>query len=169
MHAPNKNLLLYIAKCMIGSSIVFSLAYIFHYQDISWFLISTMLVLSPNRKEAMPLALTRIKANLAGGAASLVILLLGLPGPVGISLALLATIILCHMFRIMDGSRIALAAVVIIMHGPEFDWSIVLDRMISVAGGCVLGLAITYAFHNNIWLLKRILPSRYRNFKKRFW
>jgi len=162
MRLSHKNLLLYSAKCMIGSAIVFSMAYIFNYRDISWFLISTMLVLSPDAKESMPLALTRIKANLAGGATSLAFLLLGLSGPAGISMALLATIILCQIFKIMDSSRIALAAVVIIMHGAEFHWSIVLERIVSVAGGCLLGLAITYVFHKNIRLLQQILAWRWK-------
>ena len=48
--------------------VVYVISHITGYKEIGWSLISVMLVLSPDSKEAIPLALSRIKANLTGGA-----------------------------------------------------------------------------------------------------
>jgi uncharacterized membrane protein YccC len=75
MNDTHKNLLLYITKCVAAVSLIYLLSYLFHYPDVGWCLISAVLVLSPNAKEALPLALTRIATNLVGSASILLCLL----------------------------------------------------------------------------------------------
>jgi uncharacterized membrane protein YccC len=145
----------YIAKCVTGVIIVFTLSYLFHYYDISWCLISVMLVLSPDGKDAMMLAMTRIKANVTGGIASFLCLIFGVPSMVTIGLAIGIAISLCYIFKIMAASRSALAAVIIIMlhqsGGPDYHlWSTALQRCAGVTAGCLLGLFITFIFHKDI-------------------
>src|SRR5437868_6592972 len=63
MNDRTRRLVTYIIKCVTGALIVFTIARLVHYNDLGWSLISTMLVLSPDAKDAVPLAITRIKAN----------------------------------------------------------------------------------------------------------
>jgi uncharacterized membrane protein YccC len=156
MENNTKNLLLYFAKCVAGGVFAFLVAYILDYPDISWFLISIVLVLSPDSNDAIPLAVTRIKANLAGGASSLLLLLIGPPNVITVCAAFVLTISLCYLFKVSAGSRSALAAVVIIMlHGEVVHpWDAALVRVISVIGGCLTGLLITFLFH-----MKRNSPA----------
>jgi uncharacterized membrane protein YgaE (UPF0421/DUF939 family) len=131
---------------------VFILSWLFDYREISWAIISTMLVISPDSREAPHLALTRIKANIIGGLASLLFLVILPPGLIAICLALSFTILSCFFLKIMPGSKSAVAAVIIIMlHGMDGEqshfWETTLLRVLSVIAGCVIGLLITYLFH----------------------
>ena len=147
-----RTLFLYMSKCISGCLLVFFLASIFHYEDFSWCMISVLLVLTPESKEAIPLAQTRIKANIIAGIVSLVCLLMGSPTLLTIVLAIILTILCCYAFNLMSGSRSATAAVIIIMlHGLEYDmpffWTATIERVISVITGCTIGLLITLIFH----------------------
>ncbi len=151
-----KNLLLYIAKCVSGTAIVLLLAHGFHYADYTWCLISILLVLSPDSSEAIPLAMNRIKANLAGGVASVLCLYIRLPLELAMGAAVALTIVLCYWTKTMAGSRSALAAVIIIMvrQGAEGVGHLVMDRVVSVVVGCLLGLLLTFAFHRKYSVAK---------------
>ena len=150
------NFVIYIAKCVAGCAIVFWLSWLLDYPDISWCLISVILVLTPESSEALPLALTRIKANIIGGIASTICILLFSPTPVSIILAIIISIFGCYFFKLMTGSRAAIAAVIIIMeYGLQYDlpdyWSGTLKRMLSVVTGCFIGLIVTLIFHRNFF------------------
>src|SRR5215469_12520271 len=98
-----KQLILYIAKCITGIGLVFFLSWLFNYPDYGWCIISVILVLSPDSKEAVPLAVTRIKANLIGGASALLFLLFGIANAITISVAMALTIVLCYILKLMAG------------------------------------------------------------------
>jgi uncharacterized membrane protein YgaE (UPF0421/DUF939 family) len=149
------NLLIYIAKCIAGSAIVFLLSWLLDYSDISWCLISVILVLTPESSEAVPLAVTRIKANFIGGIASVLCMLFLAPSPLTIILAMVLTIFGCYFFNLMTGSRAAIAAVIIIMmHGLEYRmpdfWTGTLKRLLMVIIGCIIGLLVTIIFHRRL-------------------
>ena len=154
MNDTQKNLLLYMTKCVAAAGLIFYFSYVFNYSDIIWCLISAVLVLSPNAKEAIPLALTRIAANFVGSAAILLCLLLdGLPHIVTISLAYCLAISACYLFNLMTASRSALAAATIIMFAPANEahiWDNPLERVVSVAAGCVVGLVVTLIIHRRM-------------------
>jgi uncharacterized membrane protein YccC len=152
MNDTHKNLLLYITKCVAAVSLIYFLSSLFHYSDIGWCLISAVLVLSPNAKEALPVALTRIAANLVGSASILLCLLGGLPNVVTLSLAYCLAITAYFLFHLMNASRTALAAVTIIMlHPTEAHlWDNSLERVLSVVTGCIGALIITLAFHRQL-------------------
>jgi len=61
----NKNSLFFILECVLGIVIGFVL-YRFYPVIGSWCLFSIILVLAPDRKDALTLATNRIKANLIG-------------------------------------------------------------------------------------------------------
>ena len=161
MDDTHKNLLLYIAKCVAAVSFIYFLSYLLHYPDIGWCLISVVLVLSPNAKEALPVALTRIAANLVGSAAIFLCLLGGLPTVVTLSLAYGLAITACFLFHLMNASRTALVAVTIIMLHPTeaHAWDNALERVLSVVTGCIVALVITLAFHRRLSEPKHDAPS----------
>jgi uncharacterized membrane protein YgaE (UPF0421/DUF939 family) len=151
----NRSLIIYIAKCVAGCIVVFGLSAMLKYNDFRWCLISVMLVLTPESKEAIGLAMIRIKANLIGGIVSLICLLIASPTTVMIIIAISVSIFICHFFNLMQGSRAAIAAVIIIMlHGMDdhqkFFWLATFERIISVVSGCVIALLITILFHRNL-------------------
>ncbi len=152
MNPTIKSLILYAAKCITGAALVIGLGEVIQYHDVAWCLISVVLVLSPDSKEAIPLAVSRIKANLTGGSASLLCLLLGPPSLLTVGLAMAVTIALCQLFQVMPSSRTALAAVIIVMlHGPgSHIWDAALERISAVVVGCILGLLITFLFHQRM-------------------
>ena len=159
MNAENKNLYLYILKCLTAVSIIYIVAKYINYHDFAWCMISATLVLTPDNTEAIPLAMTRIKANLIGGVASIICIFMHLPIPATIILAILITILSCNFLKLMTGSRAAIAAVIIIiLHGEEYDhpnfWVITFERLGSVIAGCIIALIVTVVFHRKIKSIK---------------
>ena len=151
MQIEHRNLLLYIAKCVSGCALLFGLNSWLDV-DISWVLISMILVLSPDSSEAIPLTIIRVKANLVASAVSIGMLLLTHYMPLAICAALAITIVACYRLSLMPGSRVALAGVIIILLHPQGEhlWSTALERVLSVVVGCGAGLALTFLFHRDI-------------------
>ena len=144
-----KSLLIYAAKVATGTIIVYSGSLILHYKDIAWCLISVMLVLSPDGRESVPLALTRIKANIVGACSGMLCLLIGQTNMWMMAAALVVTLSFCYLFKLDSGIRSALAATIILMLHEEGKhvWDTAIERVIAVLAGCVLGLLITFTFH----------------------
>jgi uncharacterized membrane protein YccC len=144
-----KSLLVYAAKCATGSMAVFIISTVIHYNDIGWCLISVMLVLSADGKDSVPLAITRIKANVAGALVGVMCLLISPTNMWILSTALVVTLALCYLFKLDTGIRSALAATIIIMLHDEGKhvWDTAIERVIAVLAGCALGLLITFIFH----------------------
>lgn len=165
---PNEErqeLMVYMVKCLTGLVAVVGAAYYWRYHDIGWCLVSVLLVLSPDSREAVPLALTRIKAN--GVAAGICALCLGLlpAGYLVIAFALASTIGLCYLGRLMGGCRSALAATsIILLHDPVLSraavWQAAWLRLGSVVVGCGLALLITLVFHRNSQQLDPAEPTQ---------
>lgn len=144
-----KSLLVYAAKCVTGSLAVFAIASILHYGDIAWALISVMLVLSADGKDSLPLAITRIKANVVGAAVGALCLLVSPNNFWIMSVALVITLSLCYFLKLDAGIRSSLAATIIIMLYPEgaHIWDTAIERIIAVLAGCLIGLIVTFIFH----------------------
>ena len=144
-----KSLLIYAAKCVTATLVVFMLASVLNYKDIGWCLISVILVLSPDGKDALPLAFTRIKANFVGAGVGLICLLITSTNMWILSAALAITVSFCYLLKFDTAIRSALAATIIIMLHEEGKhlWDTAIERVIAVVAGCVLGLLITFTFH----------------------
>jgi hypothetical protein len=149
MNIAHRNILLYIAKAVTGTVLLFSISNFLYLFDATWVLISTLLVLSPDSSEVIPLTVVRVKANLAASITSVLTLLVFTNVTLAICIAIALTIILCHLLDLMAGSRAALAAIIIVsQHTPGAHlWSTATERVLSVICGCLLGLALTYVFH----------------------
>lgn len=152
MNDRTRSWLVYTAKCVAGAILVYIIAQLCNYKDTTWALISVLLVLSPDGKDALPLAITRIKANVVGAVVAVLMLLVMPPNMWMIALGLAVTMSFCYLFKLDAGIRSALAATIIIMLHNEGKhlWDTALERVISVLAGCVLALLITFAFHFRI-------------------
>ena len=151
----NKTLAIYAAKCVTGIFLCFPIfIFLNQWVDYTWSLISVMLVLSPEGKDALALALTRIKANFVGAGTGLLILLLQIPSPWNLAAGAIISLFICDRLKLNAGARSTLAAMIIILlhqegtfAGPH-PWDSALSRIIAVVSGCLLGLLITYVFHS---------------------
>ena len=145
------NIGLYMLKCCLAAVAVYAARPWLPVDEANWvwFFISMILVQSPDSAEAMPLALTRIQANIVASFFALLALLVGLSGPIAMCAAFCASIAFCYWRKMMQASRAALAAVIIILLHPQGQhvWDAALERGIYVVMGCVAGLAITLPFH----------------------
>jgi len=115
-----------------------------------------MLVLSPDGSDAVTLAVTRIKANLIGALSGFLLILIHLNQTlitnivVVLSIAVVITVVLCNLLKLEAATRTALAATIIVMtHEAGLHvWDTAIERVGSVVTGCLLGLVITFIFHN---------------------
>ncbi|NIG56171.1 FUSC family protein [Chitinophaga sp. Cy-1792] len=145
-----KRVSIYSAKCVTGVVIVSILSWLIGYKDIVWVLISVMLVLSPDGSDAVTLAVTRIKANLIGALSGFLLIAIHPNQMLMMSIACLITVVLCNLLKLEAATRTALAAAIIVMtHEAGLHvWDTAIGRVSSVVAGCLLGLVITFLFHN---------------------
>jgi uncharacterized membrane protein YccC len=145
-----KSLIIYISKIAAAILLISASAYFVPFMDYSWCLISSVLVLSPEGKDAVELALTRIKANLVGASCGLIMLAAQIENPYGIVLASALSLIVCDQLKLNSGARSTLAAAIIVLLNQEGThlWDGALGRVFAVIAGCILSLAITYFFHS---------------------
>ncbi|WPQ66365.1 FUSC family protein [Chitinophaga sancti] len=153
-----RNLLLYILECLAGTAIGFYLYRV--YPTIgAWALISIILVLAPDRKDAMTLAKTRIKANLVGATIGLTIFFIHPVNLLMMCIGVTLSIIACELLKLQPATRSAAIAVLIItMHEPgKYFWDVALERGGGVLAGCVIGMLITWIFHTVIIRSKKVI------------
>ena len=161
-----KTLSVYTAKCVTGIFLCFFIGlYLKQWIDYTWCLLSVVLVLSPEGKDAVELSLTRIKANFVGAASGISILLLQVPTPWNIAAGAVISLFVCDQFKLNAGARSTLAAMIIILLHPEGThiWDFALNRITAVIVGCLLGLIITYAYHSVIKIDEPVLNSEAEN------
>lgn len=129
---------------------VLGLSRLVNYDDIIWVLISVMLVLSPDGSDAVTLAVTRIKANAVGGVVGFLLILLHPNMIFMMCTAVFVTVVICNLLNLEAATRTALAATIIVMthEAGEHLWDTAVARVLSVLAGCLLGLLITFLFHN---------------------
>src|SRR5690348_2727911 len=112
----HKMLWVYAGKCVIGVLLCSLLSIFFsEWIDYPWSLISVVLVLSPEGKDAVELALTRIKANLVGASVGVLMLLSQLPWPWNIAVGAAVALFICDRLKLNAAARSTLAAVIIIL------------------------------------------------------
>jgi len=108
----------YALECLIGTLIGYSL-YRLHPVIGAWSLLSIILVLSPDRKDALNLAINRIKANLIGSSTGLILFSFLPMGLMTICLGVFLTLVFCRFLKLEVASRTAMISVLIVtMHEP---------------------------------------------------
>lgn len=157
LSARNKTITIYAAKCAAGILLCAPIhIFLNQWVDYTWSLISVVLVLSPEGKDALDLALTRIKANFVGAGTGILILLIQVPSPWNLMLGAIISLFLCDRLKLNAGARSTLAAMIIILLHQQDNpqpqnvhvWDSALSRVVAVVSGCLLGLLITYVFHS---------------------
>ena len=150
-----KYFICYALECFLGTIIGYYL-YLFHPVMGLWSLLSIILVLSPDRKDAMNLALGRIKANLIGSSTGLMCFAIFPVGLVTTCIGVMTTLLICKLLKLELASRTAMISVLIVtIHEPgEYFWEIAIERAIGVGVGCLIGVILTYIFYNLLRLIK---------------
>ena len=146
-------IIVYAGKCVSGILLCFVVSLFFHsWIDYPWSLISVVLVLSPEGKDALDLAVTRIKANFVGAVTGILVLTLQLSSPWDIALGTIVSLFACDRLKLNAGARSTLAAMIIILLHQEGThlWDSALSRVSAVIVGCVIGLLVTFVFHSII-------------------
>lgn len=143
-----RSAIVYSLKCLAGVIIVYLLSYYFKYTDFIWCLISVILVTSPEGNDAIQLVVSRIKANLVGVGAGVLMLWIHLPLLMTLCGAVLITIAICYGLGLLNPMRTALAAAIIVtLHDGAVFWNTAVERIVSVLAGCLIALLITLFFH----------------------
>jgi len=148
MEQKQIDFLLYVLKCLIGAAIGFFIYRAFP-EGGAWSMVSILLVLSPEGKDAINLAEVRIKANLVGAGTGLVLFFLHPPAFFMICLGIIIVVIVCELLKLKVATRSALASVVIIcIHETgKYFYQVAIERAAGVVGGCLIALLITYLVH----------------------
>lgn len=151
----------YVIECLVGTLIGYSLYQAYPIVG-AWCLISILLVISPDRKDAMTLAVNRIKANLVGAGVGLFLFYIHPINLFSICAGIAATLIICEILKLQSAARSAIIAVLIItMHEPgESFWNIAVERAFSVMLGCAIGVLLTFLFHFVILKFKTLMQNQ---------
>lgn len=164
--------LFYVLKCLIGATIGFFIYRAFP-ESGAWSLVSILLVLSPEGKDAINLAEVRIKANLVGAGTGLVLFFLHPPAFVMLCLGVVIVLVVCELLKLQVATRSALASVIIICihESGKYFWQVAVERAGGVVGGCLIALLITYIVHyksliHNVRERKARISWRRNQFKK---
>jgi len=154
----DRTLQFYVIKCLLGTFICYALYRFFPGHQLYWAIVSVLLVLSPAHQDSVHFSMARIWANAIGAAVGLACFLLPIPMLPALSLGVVVTIVICNYLPISAAVRSALAALVIvfIQQRESSDWTIALERVISVLIGCLVALALTLGFR----ALEQRLQSR---------
>ncbi|MEO8760718.1 MAG: FUSC family protein [Bacteroidia bacterium] len=139
------NVCIYTVKCLIGFSVGYFLIREIPNHEMNWTLLSILLVLSPDDVDAKRLAIERMKANLIGSAVGLLCYVIYKPNLYIILVGVVITIATCYFFKLMNVTRTALATLIIVFiyEQKSATWHSAIERLLCVAGGCLIGVAIT--------------------------
>jgi uncharacterized membrane protein YgaE (UPF0421/DUF939 family) len=152
----------YNVKCLVGVTIGYLLLRAFpqEYGQLLWVLISILLSITVDNNSKV--AYDRMKANVLGSTIGLVIFLLRNPSNLlTICIGVALTIAICFKLKLMEVTRTALVAFIIVVLYEETHrtWKGALDRMASVVAGCLIGLVINYVFRNLVGALYESIPT----------
>lgn len=144
-HFVNSGVLIYGARCVIGFIIGYLIYLSFPQHGGYWTLLSILLVLTPEDKDARRIAIERMKANLIGSSVALFLYVAHKPTLPLIITGVLAIIAICHFFNLLNVARTAMATLIIVLiyEQEKTSWTGAAERLIFVVGGCLIGLGIT--------------------------
>src|SRR5688572_30545334 len=105
LSARNKTLAIYAAKCVTGILLCFPIfIFLNQWVDYTWSLISVILVLSPEGKDALDLSLARIKANFVGAGTGILLLLLQISSPWNLAAGAIISLFICDRLKLNAGA-----------------------------------------------------------------
>lgn len=142
-----KNNAIYAGKVMVGVLLCYVLSLSVSRIDYIWSLISLILVMSPEGKDALELSVIRIKGNVLGCLVGVLFLFAGFENPVNIIAGGVVALFICSRLKLMAGARSTLVALIItLLHTEIADhWIAALTRVAAVVAGCAIALGVTYS------------------------
>ncbi|MDO5655976.1 MAG: FUSC family protein [Flavobacteriaceae bacterium] len=157
-------IVIYIFRCVIGFSIGYALMQAIPEFDLFWALLSIMLVISPEGKDAPRLTTERVKANLVGALSGFVVVFLPIPIYFKIVVGIILAAILCKVFNLLSVARTAVVAIIIILiEKGSTDYLASVERFVSVLVGCLIGLMVVVSSGYLIrFLHKKFLKVEYK-------
>lgn len=143
--AINNAYFIYAFRCLLGFGIGYALYLRFVEYELFWGLLSIILVISPEEKDSKKLSIDRVKSNFIGSLVALLCVLFDEEaGFLTIVFGIIITVLVCRLFKILNYARVAIVAVLIILIEPHHSSLTYTPffRFLTVAGGCLIGLAI---------------------------
>jgi uncharacterized membrane protein YgaE (UPF0421/DUF939 family) len=131
-------------RCVAGFLIGYLLIQAFPQYELFWALLSIILVISPDEKDAKKLTIERSKSNFIGSISGLLVFFVHLDDIYKITLGILVAISICRLLNLMNVARSAIVALLIVLmqHNTDSYWAPV-ERFLFVTFGCLIGLSIT--------------------------
>ena len=144
-YSIGSDLVIYILRCLIGFLIGYQLYLYFNEYEAYWTLLSIVLVISPEAKDAKRLSIERFKSNLIGSSIGLFCFIIYKPNIYIMLLGIVLAIVVCYLFQLMNVARTAIVAFIIVAihEQSQLNWLPALYRFVSVTAGCLIGLSIT--------------------------
>ncbi|WP_161964437.1 FUSC family protein [Mucilaginibacter endophyticus] len=143
-----KLFLIYLLECIAGAGIGF---YCFqkNAEAGAWILVSIVMVLAPDRDEAIKFAVNRIKANLIGALVGLVLALIHPANIYTIAFGVVLAATICKLLNLKSAMRSATVGVILISLAPagKTFYEVAAARAIGVASGCTIALLLTIGSH----------------------
>ncbi|AFM11180.1 FUSC family protein [Turneriella parva] len=150
MTPQKRNTAIYLLKMVIAVSLCYLLSLWVSQVDYIWALISAVLVMTPEGKDAVQLSVIRIKGNIIGVLVGVLFLFAALENPVNIIAGATVALFACHRLQLMAGARSTLVALIItLMQTDSTDhWGAAVSRVAAVVAGCAIALFATHLVHN---------------------
>ncbi|TRX12289.1 FUSC family protein [Flavobacterium gawalongense] len=144
-YSIGSDLIIYGFKCIIGFLIGYQLYLSFPQYELYWTMLSIILVISPEAKDARRLSIERFKSNLIGSGIGLFCYFIHAPNVYMLLLGIILSIATCYFFNLMNVARTAIVALIIVLihEQTQMSWIGAVERFISVTTGCFIGLSIT--------------------------
>lgn len=141
MHSP---FIAYIIRCIAGFLIGYFLIEAMPEYELFWTLLSIILVISPDERDAKKLTIERSKSNFVGSVSGLLVFFIPLDDIYKITIGIVIAISICRFFDLMNVARSAIVALLIVLMQHETDtyWAPV-ERFLFVTFGCLIGLSVT--------------------------
>lgn len=144
-HILSSQIIIYTVRCVLGFLVGYTLMLQFPKMELFWTLLSIILVISPEGKDSLKLTIDRVRSNFIGSIVGLLCHLIHATNMYVLILGIVVTIIICYLFKVMNMSRVAIVAFLIIMLQSHTLGVTVapIFRFATVTFGCFVGLAVT--------------------------
>lgn len=144
-YSLHSDFIIYLIRILIGFSIGYFLYIRFPQYSAIWTLISIVLVITPDDKEATKIAIDRTKSNLIGSATGILFYFTNLPQMWSMLLGIITSVAICRLFNILSVARTAMVAmIIVVVHEQQLkSYIAALDRFACVTIGCIIGLIVT--------------------------
>lgn len=143
--------LIYLIECIIGVMIGF---YCFHKNAEvgGWVLVSTIMVLAPDKDDAIKFAFNRIKANLVGATVGLLLTFIHAPNVYLIASGVVVAALCCEWLKIRSAMRSATVGTILISLAPPGKdfYDVACSRALGVIAGCTIAMLLTVVIHTLI-------------------